>query len=137
MRTLKVKAQSKGKVVDWYKFRKGVLRNRGTFSFLTTALTDVITDVIGLCRSEDPHSDIKVVIPNGFFSSAFDLSITAKDFKIVCGRRLTRGFFPLNPIAAEFAYNYDVILSIDTSLFNFEEKLVGFLKAKYKCDEFA
>jgi len=44
-------------------------------------------------------------------------------FEVHCGRRLARGFFPLNPIAAEFGSNYDVPVTISATNQKIEEAI--------------
>jgi hypothetical protein len=98
--------------------------------FFTTILPDVMFDVMNYCKKIDPQYTLQVIIPNGFTSASFDVVLKGNNFKILCSRRLMRGWFPLNPFAADFGSNYDVIFSIAAEE-SFETPLLTMLKEKY------
>ena len=136
MITLKVKANGSGRVVNWLKFKKGILVDQSRISFTpTTVLTDAITDIYSICKSLDNNCEINIINPNGFTSASFDIAIIGKGYKVNCSRRLTRGLFPLNPLAAEFGSNYDVVFSIETESTETEEKLTSKIKSTYTYTE--
>ena len=44
--------------------------------------------------------------------------------------------FPLNPIAAEFGSNYDILLAISSTDDQFSNKVATEISNKYECKEF-
>ena len=101
---------------------------------LTTILTDVVSDVIDLAEELDPSCTCIPLFPNGFMTASFDVSLKGKGFQVNCGRRLVRGWFPLNPIAAEFGSNYDVLLTISADTREVEKKIADQVQHKYRCE---
>jgi hypothetical protein len=135
MTTFHVRATSTGRVVSYSQLKRGVLRDASRLGslFFTTTLPDVITDILDLCQSFDKDYRIVTVIPNSATSAALDLAITGKGFNVLCSRRLVRGLFPLNPFAAEFGSNYDVIVTINAEKQEIRDKIVQSLQSKYSC----
>ncbi len=133
--TLHVQARSTGRVVSWFALNRGELidASRVPYFFFTVTLPDVITDLIEHCQALDPHCRVETIIPTSSTSTALDLAIVGKGFRIVCARRLTRGWFPLNPFAAESGGNYDVVVTIDTNQPRLRDELVALLTRKYAC----
>jgi hypothetical protein len=120
--------------VNWAKLKRGELVSQSRFSFsLTTVIPDVIVDVIEKCESIDSLCSIEMLHPNGFTTATFDIAIHGKGFQVNCGRRLVRGLFPLNPIAAEFGSNYDVLVTIATDHSETENELSNVISDKYEC----
>ncbi len=101
---------------------------------LTTVLTDVVTDVIDLAKDMDPACSIVTLSPNGFTTASFDVSLKGRGFQVNCGRRLVRGWFPLNPIATEFGRNYDVLLAITADTREAEKRIAEQVQRKYPCE---
>jgi len=136
MTILRVKAKGDGRIVSWSRLKQGQLvdaKRFGSFSS-TTTLTDVVTDLCALCQSLDGQCRLTMVFPNGPTTAAFDLTIIGNGFQVLCGRRLIRGWFPLNPFAAECGANYDVIVTVDASSNEAKSKIVDLLQAKYAPD---
>jgi hypothetical protein len=107
---LRVRAKGSGKSVDWLSFKAGkFVPNSRLQSFLTSVLPDVISETLEILSKQEAKS-IEIVFPNGFTTASFDMVVTGDDFKVLLGRRLVRGLFPLNPIAAEFGSNFDVLV---------------------------
>ena len=50
-------------------------------------------------------------VPQGWTSAPLDVAVNGSGFSVACSRRLVRGWFPLNPFAAEFGSNFDVVVS--------------------------
>ncbi len=135
MITLRARANGSGRLVDWARFKKGELVTCNRWNFLiTTVLTDVVTDVIDLAKEMDPACAIISLIPNGFTTASFDISLKGRGFQVNCGRRLVRGWFPLNPIAAEFGRNYDVLLTITADTRETEKRIAEQVQRKYACE---
>jgi hypothetical protein len=134
MITLRVRATGSGRIVNWPKFKKGKMVACSRWScLLTTVLTDVVTDLLDEANRMDPNSIVTPLFPNGFTTASFDIAIKGKDFQVNCGRRLVRGLFPLNPIAAEFGSNYDVLVTIAGDTGMLEQRIAEGLREKYRC----
>lgn len=133
MKTLRVRAKGTGRVVRWSSLKRGelVTTSRLRSLFMSTTLPDVITDLIDAAEELDPGRAIEVLVPNTPTSASLDLAITGKGFQVICSRRLVRGGFPLNPIAAEFGKNYDVVVSISGSS-TILDGLLHLLQGKYE-----
>ncbi len=128
MITLLVRAKGPGRVVSWRQFRQGHLVDQPRLGFTpTTVLTDVVTRLWAEAQRLDPDATLKVLLPNGFMSASFDLLIAGATFQILCGRRLVRGWFPLNPFAAEFGSNYDVIVTVSSPSSDLEIKIMNLI----------
>ena len=139
MTTLHAQANRTGRVVKWAALKRGELidaRRLGSF-FFTTTLPDVITDLIEFCHTLDKQCRVETIVPNGPTRVSLDLAIIGSGFKVLCSRRLVRGLFPLNPFAAEFGGNYDVVVTIDADNEPTRDKLVDMLRGKYSCREVA
>jgi len=135
MVTLRAKATGAGRVVKWSRFKKGELVDCPRWNFLlTTVLTDVVTDVIDWAKTTDPTCSVAPLFPNGFTTASFDLLIKGKGFQAICGRRLVRGLFPLNPIAPEFGSNYDVMVTVSADAPEVEQSIIERLRRKYACE---
>jgi hypothetical protein len=129
-----VRAQAKecGRIVSWNRLKKGQLVDKERLCLTpTTALTDVVTDMIKECKRLDPASKVSPIFPNGFTTASFDIQIHGSAFNITCGRRLVRGFFPLNPIAAEIGRNYDVIVTVWARSSRIRDRLLDVVRQKY------
>lgn len=134
MITLHATATSSGRVVNWRKFKQGELVTCSRWNtLLTTVLTDVITDVVDSAKAIDPACTVTPLFPNGFTTAAFDIAIKGKGFQVNCGRRLVRGLFPFNPIAAEFGSNFDVLVSFTADKPEIEKKIADQIRQKYVC----
>ena len=133
---MRVRATADGRIVGWAELKKGRLFDTTRLSrlFLTTTLTDVIADLCMWSQEFDSDFRIETLIPNGPTTASLDIKLVAKDFEIVCARRLVRGWFPLNPIAAEFGSNYDVIVTV-TGNSEIVTQVVSRLRFKYECSE--
>jgi len=133
MKIIRAQATGTGRVLSHFRFRASELTPASALdrcTNLTTILPDVMNDVINYCEKIDPQYTFRVIIPNGPTSASFDVVLKGNNFKILCSRRLMRGWFPLNPFAAEFGSNYDVIFSIAAEE-SFETPLLTMLKEKY------
>jgi hypothetical protein len=135
MATIRVQATGDGRIVGWSELKQGRLVDTSRLArlFLTTTLTDVITDLCLLAESLDKGYRIVTVVPNGATTTALDLALLGTGFEIMCSRRLVRGLFPLNPFAAEFGSNYDVVVTVNASADEVRSKVVGLLQSKYPC----
>lgn len=134
MAILRARAKGTGRVVRYAALKRGELvetTRLGSFFFSTT-LPDVMTDLIAAVEEIDPNRRVRTVVPNGPTTASLDLAITGSGFEIVCSRRLVRGLFPLNPFAAEFGSNYDVVVSINAAP-AIEARLIEQLRGKYEC----
>ncbi len=130
---LKVQAQGDGRVVSWSGLKQGRLvdvSRLGTLLFCTT-LTDVVADLCSLAASLDREYRIEMIVPNGPTTASYDLSLIGTGFQIVCSRRLIRGWFPLNPLAAEWGANYDVVVTVHAESSETEAQVVALLTSKY------
>ena len=137
MSILRVKANGTGRVVSWNALKRGELRDASPIQrmiCLTTVLPDVINDVLETTKNADPHSRVTCVVANGPTSASLDLAIIGSDFEVTCARRLVRGMFPLNPFAAEFGRNYDVVVTINATP-AMEASLTTRLRSRYQCSE--
>jgi hypothetical protein len=134
MKTIRVRAASTGRVVCWRSFARGTIVEPTFWQRvvrLTTTLPDVMIDVIEAASSRDSSMKLTCIVPNGPTTAQLDISIIGEGFEMVCSRRLVRGWFPLNPFAAEFGSNYDIILSADgDSRFVFD--LLRLLGSRYQ-----
>jgi hypothetical protein len=135
MATIRVQATGDGRIVGWSELKQGRLVDTSRLArlFFTTTLTDVITDLCALAESLDRGYRIVTVIPNGPTTAALDLALLGTGFEIICSRRLVRGLFPLNPFAAEFGSNYDVLVTVNASSDEVRSKVIGLLQSKYPC----
>ncbi len=134
MITLLAKAKGTGRVVNWSRFKQGEWVDQSRISVTpTTVIPDVIVDVMEKCESIDPSYSVEALFPNGFTTAQFDIAIRGGAFEVNCGRRLARGMFPLNPIAAEFGGNYDVLLTVSSSDQKIEEEIAEVVSRKYEC----
>jgi len=135
MITLRAKATGSGRIVNWRRFKKGELVDCNRWNcLLTTVLTDVVTDVIGWAKTTDPTCTVTPLFPNGFTTASFDIAIKGTGFQVNCGRRLVRGWFPLNPIAAEFGSNYDVYVTVTADTPEVENRIAEEVRRKYACE---
>lgn len=135
--TMRVRATGSGRIVGWSELKQGRLVDASRFGrlFFTTTLTDVITDLCELAESLDAGYQIVMLIPNGPTTASLDMKLVGLGFEIVCSRRLVRGWFPLNPFAAEFGSNYDVVVTIGGDSSKAKSAIVEFLRSKYPCEE--
>ena len=134
MITLRAKATGSGRTVNWPRFKKGELVPCSRWNWvLTTVLTDVVTDVMDCAKGMDPTCTVTTLFPNGFTTACFDIAIKGKGFQVNCGRRLVRGLFPLNPIAAEFGSNYDVLVTVTADTPEVEKTIASEVRRKYVC----
>jgi hypothetical protein len=137
MATIRVRATGSGRIVGWRELLHGKLVDTTRLArfFMTTTLTDVITDLCALAESFDRDYRIVMIAPNGPTTACLDLKLSGVGFEIVCSRRLVRGWFPFNPFAAEFGSNYDVIVTIGGSSAEVEETVLDLLRSTYPCQE--
>jgi hypothetical protein len=134
MITLLAKAEGTGRVVNWSRFKQGEWVDQSRISVTpTTVIPDVIVDVMEKCESIDPTCSVEPLYPNGFTTAQFDIAIRGSAFEVNCGRRLARGMFPLNPFAAEFGENYDVVVTVLSSDQTIEEQIAEAVSQKYEC----
>src|SRR5262245_33521770 len=135
MATIRAQATGSGRIVGWSELKQGRLVDTSRLArlFFTTTLTDVITDLCALAESLDKGYRIVTVVPNGLTTAALDLALLGTGFEIMCSRRLVRGLFPLNPFAAEFGSNYDVVVTVNAASDEVRSKVVGLLQSKYPC----
>jgi len=133
MKTIRVRATGNGRIVGWSELKNDQLVDRSRFSSMTTVLTDVVTDLCEMSHLLDSNYRIETIIPNGPTSASLDLKIVGRGFDIVCARRLVRGWFPFNPVAAEFGSNYDVVVTVSAESADVESRLVQLLTSKYVC----
>jgi len=134
MAILRVRAKSTGMVVQHSALKRGELveTTRLGSLFFSTTLPDVMTDVLAVAEEIDPQRQVAAIVPNGPTTASLDLAVTGSGFEFLCSRRLVRGWFPLNPFAAEFGSNYDVVVSINAAP-EVEGQLVEWLQGKYVC----
>ncbi|MEY2611376.1 MAG: hypothetical protein RL069_187 [Planctomycetota bacterium] len=131
---LLAKAVGTGRVVNWSRFKQGEWVDQSRISVTpTTVIPDVIVDVVEKCESIDPSCSVEVLNPNGFTKTKFDIAIKGSAFEVNCGRRLSRGMFPLNPLAAEFGGNYDVLVTVSSADEKIEEQIAEAVSRKYEC----
>ncbi len=134
MVTMKVQAKGTGRVVNWSRFKHGEFVDQSRWSLsLGTVIPDVIADVITECQGLTKEMEIKTLFPNGFFSASFDIAIRGDGFGVNCARRLIRGGFPFNPLAAEFGANFDVLLTVSAKDPAIEEQIASSIREKYLC----
>jgi hypothetical protein len=134
MITLLAKAEGTGRVVNWSRFKQGEWVDQSRISLTpTTVIPDVIVDVMEKCEAIDASCSAMPLFPSGFTTAQFDISIQGKGFQVNCGRRLARGLFPLNPFAAEFGANYDVLVTVSASDPGIEEAIATVVSGKYQC----
>lgn len=135
MAIIRVQAKGSGRIVGSSELKQGRLVDVSRLArlFFTTTLTDVIADLCVLAESLDKGYRIVSVVPNGPTTAALDLALLGTGFEIVCSRRLVRGMFPLNPFAAEFGSNFDVVVTVNASSAEVQSKVVGLLQSKYAC----
>ena len=136
MITLRARATASGRIVNWTRFKRGELVDQSRLSLTpTTVLTDVVTDLLKECKSIDSAYVITPLFPNSFTTASFDISIKGDGFQVNCGRRIVRGLFPLNPLAAEFGSNYDVLVTVSGSSGELEERIADTVRRKYQCEK--
>jgi hypothetical protein len=135
MAILRVQATGNGRIVGWSELKQGRLVDASRVARLlfTTTLTDVVADLCALAESLDKSYRIVTIVPNGPTTAALDLALLGSGFEIVCSRRLVRGLFPLNPFAAEFGSNFDVVVSVNVASAEAQSKIVGLLQSKCPC----
>ena len=135
--TMRVQATGSCRIVGWSELKEGRIVDASRFGrlFFTTTLTDVITDLCALAESLDSDYQILMIVPNGPTTASLDMKLVGLGFEIVCSRRLVRGWFPLNPFAAEFGSNYDVVVTIGGDSPNAKSAIVDFLRDNYACEE--
>lgn len=133
--TLHVQATGNGRIVGWAEMKEGRLVDASWFGRITTTLTNVITDVCELAEALDPDYRIVMLIPNGLTGTSLDMKLVGQGFEVICARRLVRGWFPFNPIAAEFGSNYDVIVTIAGDSVRAKSAFEEMLRTKYPCLE--
>jgi hypothetical protein len=134
MAILRVKATGNGRKVNWDQLKKGSLVDvRGVNFALTTILTDVVADLVDLCQSLDSECRVVMIVPNGFTRAGYNLAILGKGFEVTCARCLVRGWFPFNPLAAEFGSNYDVVVTVGTADEEITNDILSLLYSKYEC----
>ena len=134
MVTLKVQARGDGRVVSWSGLKQGRLvdvSRLGTLFFSTT-LTDVVADLCSLALSLDRDYRLEMIVPNGPTTASYNLALIGDRFQIVCSRRLVRGWFPLNPLAAEWGKNYDVVVTVHANANETESRVTAMLTSKYR-----
>ncbi len=118
-------------MVNWSLFKRGTLHYVNRWNLcLKTILTNVVTDIIDECSLIDPNCSIHTLFPNGFTTASFDIVIRGEGFEVTCGRRLVRGWFPYNPLAAEFGKNYDVLVSINADDLGIQKRLVNVIQVR-------
>jgi hypothetical protein len=138
MPILRVTATGNGRKVKWRELCSSTLVDSSLFApNFTTVLTDVVADVIDQCRSLDAKVKIVMISPNSFNTTNFTLALAGKGYVITCSRRLVRGWLPLNPIAAEFGFNYDVYVTLEGAAKEVPEGILSFLTSKYEHDVIA
>lgn len=134
MITLIAKAEGTGRRISWSQFKKGEWVDQSRISLTpTTVIPDVIVDVMEKCEEVDASCSIVPLFPSGFTTAQFDISIQGKGFEVGCGRRLARGLFPLNPFAAEFGSNYDVLITVSAADLGLEEAIANVVSRNYLC----
>jgi hypothetical protein len=134
---LLAKAEGTGRVVNSSRFNQGEWVDQNRISLTpTTVIPDVIVDVMEKCQSMDPSCSVETLFPNGYTTAQFDIAVRGSAFDVTCGRRLVRGFFPLNPIAAEFGRNYDVLVTVSSAEPKIEEEIAAAVSQKYICKRF-
>jgi hypothetical protein len=114
-RFLEVLPSSRGDVVSWWAFRRGKFEPPGFLGRsigLTTALTDAVVTMWDVCQELDPSCERTVIVPNGFTSSYFRIEFQAERFTVTVERKLVRGAFPVNPLAAEIGKNYEIVFHL-------------------------
>lgn len=116
MKTIRVRAKGTGRIVGWRPLTLGrieVPTGWQRLIRLTTTLPDALVDVMDAALRQDPSMKLTCIVPNGPTTAQLDISLSGHGYHIVCSRRLVRGWFPLNPFAAEFGSNYDLVISAD------------------------
>lgn len=133
---LRIRATKTGLVVDYRKFLEGkvVPASRILKGFMTTTLPDVMTDIQELCFQRQPETEIEIGVPNSFVTANLVVAYRSQEFRVICGRTLVRGL--LNPFAAEFGKNYDILTYIESDLKEFHDELRSVLETKYECSSF-
>jgi hypothetical protein len=131
---IRAMATGSGLIINWLRFKKGELVPCSRWScLLTTVLTDVVTDLIDCAIGIDPTCTVTPLFPNGFTTTTFVIAIKGKGFLLICARRLVRGLFPLNPIAAEFGRNYDVLITVTADTPEVAKRIIEEVRRKYVC----
>lgn len=135
MKIIRVQATGDGRIVDWAALKQGRLVDASRLAklFLTTILTDVIADLCALAETLDGSRRLEMISPNGFTTATFELRIVGQGFDLLCTRRLVRGWFPLNPFAAERGKNYDVTVALSAASAEVAERFTSLLQRKYPC----
>ncbi|MBI5832468.1 MAG: hypothetical protein HZB16_09200 [Armatimonadetes bacterium] len=133
MSVIRVRAKGTGRVVRWSALRRGELVDGSKWLRLTTVLPDVVTDVLDFTERLDAQRRVTVVVVNNMVRGSLDLAISGQGFEVTCGRRLVRGWFPLNPLAFEFGANFDVVVTINADE-AIEASLIDHLFGDYECN---
>lgn len=84
-------------------------------------------DLCALAESLAKGDRNVTVVPNGSTTTALDLALLGKGFKIMCSPRLVRELFPLGPFVTEFGSKEDVVVTVDISLDEVRSKVLGLL----------
>jgi hypothetical protein len=136
MRSFIVEAMGNGRVVNWRELKKGKFVDQRSLSFsITTILTDAVVDMYNICREFDKDCKIVVIEPNGFTTSKFRIAFRGANYSVICERIKARGGFPLNPLAAEFGKNYNILFNINTQAEELQKKIYNHFKNKYVMEE--
>ena len=140
MSVIRVRATADGRVVRWSDLKQNRLvdtKGIGRLLAFTTILTDVVTDLCSLAESLDRDFRIVTVAPSGHTTTSFDLALIGDGFEVTCGRRLVRGGFPFNPLAAEFGRNYDVLVTIAAPSDRMTTAVMAMLESRYSYEMIA
>ncbi len=129
MFSLVAQVAAAGRPVALADFKRGDLREGAGPT--TTMLTDVVGSAIEHCARYDNITRTVVLRSSGYFSARFDLVFESAASRVCCGRRLVRGGFPFNPLAAEDPRNYDVVVTAASTLAGFEQSLMEMLHVRH------
>lgn len=130
-KVLEVQPTGRGEVVGWSAFNRGEFKPAGGLArcfALTTALTDAVTAMWKVCTHLAPDCQRFVRKPNGFFNTYFCVEFRSSNFAVTAERRLVRGGFPLNPLAAEAGRNYNILFTITAD----DEQLLNHIVQSFK-----
>jgi hypothetical protein len=83
-----------------------------------------------VCQELDPNCERKVIVPNGFTSTYFRLEFQAEQFLVTAERRLVRGAFPINPLAAEIGKNFEIVFHLCAEEEAILQQICDLFKAK-------
>ena len=131
MVVLKVRARGDGRIVNWSGLKQGRLVDVSRLTGMTMTLTDVVSDLCSFAESLDREYRVETLVPNGPGVTSYDLVLIGIGFSIVCSLRVVRGWYPLNPFAAEWGVNYDVIVTAHAESSETETHVVAMLTSKY------